>query len=191
MVDMTAADTSSCTVVGILSDDLNTGTVVSLPNSPAAAEIEAAKCLLALKHEKSMAKTSPESASDQIAENAPTQPEIDDCTTAASPVKQLSDIETLPLSTDKNTTSLNNEPPDTNESPRHVETTTVETYTVETTAAESTIIATPTIDETPGGLVILPLPSHPTTPVNTHPMNKIVETVEEPILVETLTDKNK
>ena len=75
MVDMTAADTSSSTVVGILSDDLNTGTVVSLPNSPAAAEIEAAKCLLALKSEKSVAKTSPESASDQIVENAPTQPE--------------------------------------------------------------------------------------------------------------------
>ena len=69
----------------------------------------------------------------------------------------------------------------------------METDTVETTAAEPTIIATPTIDETPGGVVILPLPSHPTTPVNTHPMNKIVETVEEPILgeVETSADKNK
>ena len=193
MLDMTAADTSSSTVVGILSNDLNTGTVVSLPNSPAAAEIEAAKCLLALKHLKSMAKTSPESASDQIAENTPTQPEIDGPTTAASPVKQLSDTETLPLNIDKNITSLNSESLDTNKSPRHVETTTVETYTVVTTAAESTIITTPTIDKTPGGIVILPLPSHLTTLVNTHPMNKIVETAEEPILgeVETLNDKNK
>ena len=89
-------------------------------------------------------------------------------------------------SIDRNTTSLNKDP-------RHVETTTVETDIVETTAAGSTTIATPTIDETPGGVVILPLPSRPTTPLNTHPMNKIVETVEEPSLseVETSAKKNK
>ena len=156
-------------------------------------KIEAAKCLLTLKCEKGVAKTSPESTSDQITENTPTQPKTDDCTTAVSPVKQLSDTEMLLSSTDRNIISLNNEPPNTSEDPQHVETTTVETDTVETTAAESTTIATPTIDETPGGVVILPLSSRPTTPVNTHPMNKIVETAEEPILgeVETSAVKNK
>ena len=39
----TVANTLPGTVVGILSDDLNTGTVVTLPSSPAAAEIEATK----------------------------------------------------------------------------------------------------------------------------------------------------
>ena len=76
---------------------------------------------------------------------------------------------------------------------RHVETTTVETDTVETITAVSTTIAVPTIDETPGGVVILPLPTCPTTPLNTHPMNKTVETVEEPSLseVETSANNNK
>ena len=89
-------------------------------------------------------------------------------------------------STNRNSTTLN-------ENSRHVETTTVETNTVETAAAGSTTIATPTIDEPPGGVVILPLPSCPTTPVNTYPVNKIVETVEEtsPSEVETSADKNK
>ena len=185
-VDRMMEDTSSSTVVGILSDDLNTGTVVSIPNSPAAAKIEAAKCLLALKCEKSVAQTLPEPTSDRITENAPTQPERDDHTTAASPVKQLNDTEMLLSSINRNTTSLNKDS-------RHVETTTVETDTVETIAAVSTTIATPTIDVTPGGVVILPLPSCPTTLLNTHPMNKIVETVEEPSLseVETSANNNK
>ena len=89
-------------------------------------------------------------------------------------------------STNRNSTTLN-------ENSRHVETTTVETNTVETTAARSTTIATPTIDKPPGGVVILPLPSCPTTPVNTYPVNKIVKTVEEtsPSEVETSADKNK
>ena len=186
MADRTKADTSSSTVVGILSDDLSTGTVVSIPDSPAAAEIEAAKCLLALKCEKSVAQISPEPTSDKITENTPTQPKSDVCTTATSPVKQLKDTEMLLSSTNRTPTTLN-------ESSRHVETTTVETTTVETTAAGSTIIATPTIDEPPGGVVILPLPSRPMTPVNTHPMNKIVETVKEttPSKVETSADKNE
>ena len=71
-----------------------------------------------------------------------------------------------------------------------METTTVETDKVETTAAVATTIATPTINETPGGVVILPLPSRPTTPLNTHPMNKIVETGEEPSLSELETSAN-
>ena len=99
MVDRTKANTSSSTVVGILSDDLSTGTVVSIPNSAAAAEIEAAKCLLALKREKSVAQISPESTSGKITENAPTQPKSDVCTTATSPVKQLKDTEMLLSST--------------------------------------------------------------------------------------------
>ena len=186
MVDRTKADTSSSTMVGILSDDLSTGTVVSIPNSPAAAEIEAAKSLLALKREKSVAQISPDSTSGKITENAPTQPKSDVCTTATSPVKQLKDTEMLLSSTYRTSTTLN-------ENSRHMETTTVETTTVETTAARSTIIATPIIDKPPGGVVILPLSSHPTTPVNTYPMNKIVETVEEtsPSKVETSADKNE
>ena len=165
MVDRTKADTSSSTVVGILSDDLSTGTVVSIPNSPAAAEIKAAKCLLALKHEKSVAQISLESTSGKITENVPTQPKSDVCTSAISPVKQFKDTEMLLSSTYMTSTTLN-------ENSQHVETTTVETTTVETTAARSTIIATPTIDEPPGGVVILPLPSHPTTPVNTYPFKQ-------------------
>ena len=185
-VDRTKADTSSSTVVGILSDDLSTGTVVSILNSPAAAEIEAAKCLLALKCEKSVAKISPEPTSDKITENAPTQPKSDVCTTASSPVKQLKGTEMLLSSTNRTSTTLN-------ENSRHVETTTVETTTVEITAARSTIIATPTIDKPPGGVVILPLPSQPTTPVNTYPVNKIVETVKEttPSKVETSANKDE
>ena len=186
MVDRMNADTSSSTVVGILSDDLSTGTVVSIPNSPAAAEIEAAKCLLALKREKSVAQISPESTSSKITENAPTQLKSDVYTTAASPVKQLTDTEMLPSSTNRNSTTLN-------ENSRHVEITAVETNTVETAAAGSTTIATPTIDEPPGGVVILQLPSCPTTPVNTYPVNKIVNTVEEtsPSDVETSADQEK
>ena len=185
-VDRMIADTSSSAVVGILSDDLNTGTVVSIPNSPAAAEIEAAKCLLVLKREKSVAQTLPESTCDRITENALTQPERDDHTTAASPVKQLNDTEMLLSSINRNTTSLNKDS-------RHVETTTVETDTVETIAAVSTTIVTPPVNKTPGGVVILPLPSRPTTPLNTHPMNKTVVTVEEPSLseVETSANNNK
>ena len=105
--DRMKADTSSSTVVGILSDDLSTGTVVSIPNSPAAAEIEAAKCLLALKREKSVAQISPESTSDKITENAPTQPKSDVYTTATSPVKQLKDTEMLQSSTNRDSTTLN------------------------------------------------------------------------------------
>ena len=85
---------------------------------------------------------------------------MDDHTTTASPVKQLNDTEMLLSSINRNTTSLNKDS-------RHVETTTVETDTVETTAAISTTISVPTIDKTPGGVVILPLPLHPTTPLNT------------------------
>ena len=186
MADRTKVDTSSSIVVGILSHDLSTGTVVSILDSPAAAEIEAAKCLLALKREKSVAQISPEPTSDKITENAPTQPKSDVCTTATSKVKQLKDTEMLLSSTNRTPTTLN-------ESSRHVETTTVETTTVETTAARSTIIATPTIDKPPRGVVILPLPSRPMTPANTYPMNKIVETVKEttPSKVETSADKNE
>ena len=74
-----------------------------------------------------------------------------------------------------------------------METTTVETDTVKTTAAGSTTIATPTLDEPPGGVVILPLPSRPTTPLNTYPVNKTVKTVEEisPSEVETSANKDK
>ena len=32
---------------------------------------------------------------------------------------------------------------------------------------------------TPGGVIILPLPSHPVTPLNVHPENRKVETVGE------------
>ena len=47
----TEGEPSSGTVVGILNEDLSTGTVVSLPQSPISIELEAAKSLLALKNE--------------------------------------------------------------------------------------------------------------------------------------------
>ena len=47
----TEGEPSSGTVVGILNEDLSTGTVVSLPQSLISIELEAAKSLLALKSE--------------------------------------------------------------------------------------------------------------------------------------------
>ena len=91
--DTAVANMPPSTVVGILSDDLNTGTVVTLTSSPAAAEIEAAKCLLALKREKNTATTQSETTSDRTTKSITTQPTTDDTNTAALPSKQPSDKE--------------------------------------------------------------------------------------------------
>ena len=45
-----AGETVPGTVVGVLNEDLSTGTVVTLPQSPVSIELEAAKSLLALKN---------------------------------------------------------------------------------------------------------------------------------------------
>ena len=74
MADPAEADTSSGTVVGILSDDLNSGTFVSLPKLPAAVKIEAAKCLLALKSEVNIARPPHESTSSPITKYPPANP---------------------------------------------------------------------------------------------------------------------
>ena len=174
-MDTAVANTSPSTVVGILNDDLNTGTVVTLPSSPAAAEIKAAKCLLTLKHEKNTATTPPETTSDRTTGSIATQPTTDDTNTGALPSNQASNKEMV-----KNEIELNNVTPNTNNIPRHVETDTVEMNKATTTADETTSTATSTNSETPGGVVILPLPTHPVTPKNIHPKNKTVETTEAP-----------
>ena len=46
-----AEETVPGTVVGVLNEDLSTGTVVTLPQSPVSIELKAAKSLLALKNE--------------------------------------------------------------------------------------------------------------------------------------------
>ena len=46
-----AGESGPGTVVGVLNEDLSTGTVVTLPQSPVSIELEAAKSLLALKNE--------------------------------------------------------------------------------------------------------------------------------------------
>ena len=46
-----AGESGQGTVVGVLNEDLSTGTVVTLPQSPISIELEAAKSLLALKNE--------------------------------------------------------------------------------------------------------------------------------------------
>ena len=43
-------------------------------------------------------------------------------------------------------------------------------------AVETSPESNPADISTPGGVVILPLPSHPVTPLNIHPENKKVET---------------
>ena len=95
MADPAEADTSSGTVVGILSDDLNSGMFVSLPKLPAAVEIEAAKCLLALKSEVNVARLPHESMSSPIAKYPPAQSKTDESVTDAAPSKHPSDKETL------------------------------------------------------------------------------------------------
>ena len=51
---------------------------------------------------------------------------------------------------------------------------------VETDKVETIISTTPAINTMPGGVVILPLPPRPITPVNVYPTNKIVETTVDP-----------
>ena len=92
----------------------------------------------------------------------------------------------------KNETEPNNDTSKTNNAPRHVETVTVETDKVATTTDETTITAAPINNEMPGGVVILPLPTRPITPVNIHPKDKIVETTDtpNPREIETPNEKN-
>ena len=47
---------------------------------------------------------------------------------------------------------------------------------VETTVVEMAPDSDPTDKMTPGGVIILLLPSHPVTPLNVHPENRKVET---------------
>ena len=62
---------------------------------------------------------------------------------------------------------------------------------METEAVEMTPESNPADTTTPGGVVILPLPPCPVTPLNVHPENKMVETgVETPTSQnDTQTDK--
>ena len=92
----------------------------------------------------------------------------------------------------KNETELNNVTLISNNIPRYVETDAVETNKSTTTANVTTSVATSTNSEIPGGVVILPLPTHPVTPKNIHPERKTVETTKapNPNELETLNDKN-
>ena len=52
----------------------------------------------------------------------------------------------------------------------------METQAVEMVAVETSPESDPADTSTPGGVIILPLPSHPVTPLNIHPENRKVET---------------
>ena len=73
-----SSETSSGTMVGILNDNLNSGTVVTLPQSPISVELEAAKGLLALKSEgKVMNQQLETPPPETVTENLPVQTETD------------------------------------------------------------------------------------------------------------------
>ena len=159
------SEESTGTVVGILNEDLNSGTVVALPQSPISIELEAAKGLLALKSEgKTMNQTSQQkSLSSSIPENVPPELAISDSST---PAPQAYNIETVQPKKEIGKTPENLELSKVNEPSQNVETTMVET----TTQTEPADIMPP------GGVVISPLPSRPVSPLNLHPINKTVET---------------
>ena len=183
----TEGEPSSGTVVGFLNEHLSTGTVVSLPQSLISIELEAVKSLLALKSEgdttnqlnnqqslsSSLPVTSPAHPTTNNPNPNPPPPEANNIKTA----KPNKESNNLPAVTESKWNNLTH----------NVETQVVEMTVVET-SPESDLIDT----MTPGGVIILPLPSHPVTPLNVHPENKKVETGGElpTSQSDTSTDKN-
>ena len=181
-----AGETVPSTVVGVLNKDLSTGTVVTLPQSPVSIELEAAKSLLALKNEGDTTNQD----NNQQALNSSLPP-----TSAANPVTNNSNPNPPPPEVTLNKTEMPNKGnenlsetvPKENNLTRNVE-----TQAVETAAVEMSPESDPADTSTPGGVIILRLPSCPVTPLNIYPENKKVETgFETPTShSDTHTDKN-
>ena len=169
----TAEETVPGTVVGVLNKDLSTGTVVTLPQSPVSIELEAAKSLLALKNE---GDTTNQDNNQQALNNSLLP------TSLAHPVTKDSNPTPPPPEVTVNDTKMPNKACENlsktvlkeNNITRNVETKAVE-MVVEETSSESNPVDT----STPGGVVILPLPPCPVTPLNIHPENKTAETGTE------------
>ena len=152
-------------------DDLNSGTVVTLSQSPISVELEAVKGLLALKSEgKNMNQQLENPASETLTENPPAQTATND-QKASSPQSPAGVSENKTEVTAMQTIQTENtEWLKANEPPQVVETTPVETPTLTEPADQD--------DSPPGGVVISPLPSCPMTPVNLYLTNKIIEADE-------------
>ena len=169
----TAGETVPGTVVGVLNEDLSTGTVVTLPQSPISIELEAAKSLLALKNEgdttnqdnnqqalnSSLPPTSPAHLVTKDSNPTPPPPEVT-VNKTKMPNKACENL--LKTVLKENNVTQN-----------------VETQAVGTAAVETSSENNPADTSTPGGVIILPLPSCPVTPLNIHPENKKVETGTE------------
>ena len=158
-------ETESGTVVGILSEDLNSRTVITLQQSPIASELEAVKSLLALKSESN--------SQDQDTNITKTEhPTGDTLDIAMESVEKTE--EGKPVSP----TSLFNNRPEADSTSSVTETPMVisKACIVETNAVE---MNQPTVqdDSTPGGVVIVPLPSRPVTPVTLYPANKVINSI--------------
>ena len=157
------------TVVGVLNEDLSTGTVVTLLQSPVSIELEAAKSLLALKNEGDTTYQ----GNNQQALNSSLHP-----TSLAHPVTNDSNPNPPPPEATLNEIEMPNKGnenlSETTVSKENNLTRNVETQAVEMAAVETSPESDPADTSTPGGVVILPLPSCPVTPLNIHPENKKV-----------------
>ena len=154
-----SSDTSTGVIVGILNKDLNSRTVVTLPQSPLSIKLEAAKGLLALKTEYNIMNQQPEkSPSVTTTESQPMHTETSDKQVSTPQIHvSLSGNDTEGTSHKENT-----EMPTTEEPSQVVETTTSTDPAVQNNSP-------------PGHVVIFSLPSWPVTPKNLHPANKPME----------------
>ena len=160
--------------------------MVSLHQSPISIELEAAKSLLALKSEgdttnqlnnqqpfsSSLPMTSPAHPTTNNPNPNPPPPEANNIETA-KPNKESDNLPEVTESKENNLTC-------------NVETQVVEMTVVET-SPESDLVDI----MTPGGIIILPLPSRPVTPLNVHPENRKVETGGELPTSQSDTSTNK
>ena len=172
-VDSTVTSTGETvpgTVVGVLNKDLSTGMVVTLPQSPVSMELKAAKSLLALKNEgDTINQDNTQQALDSLSPpTSPAHPATNDSNPKPPPPEVT--VNETEMS-NKGTENLSETVPKDINLPRNVETKAVE-MPPESNPADTT---------TPGGVIILPLPPCPVTPLNVHPKNKKVKTgVETP-----------
>ena len=175
-----AGETVPGTVVGVLNEDLSTGTVVTLPQSAVSIELKAAKSLLALKNKGDTTNQDnmQQALNSLLPPTSPAHPVTNDSNPNPPPPEvALNETEM----SNKGNENLSETVPKENNLTRNVETQAVET------SPESN----PTDTSTPGGVIILPLPSCPVTPLNVHPKNKKMETGFETPTSQSDTHTNK
>ena len=165
---MSAGEPVPGTVVGVLNKDLSRGTVVT--QSPVSIELEAAKSLLALKNEGDTTNqdNNQQSLNSSLPPTSPALPVTNDSNHYPPPPEVTLNETELP---NKGSENLSETVPKENNLTRNVETKAVEMAAVETSPESD-----PADTSTPRGVIILPLPSCPVTPLNIHPENKKVET---------------